>query len=268
MINEVINETEESAQTETAVTTQAATETSAVATAHETPVLSGDKPPTSETATAEETEISSAEPAIQPEDKPSSNEMDFGAILEEFEQEQTIYHAGELVEGKVVGVSERGILVDFGHKSEGIIPIEEFTSPEGEVTVKKGDDVEVVIRRINSGDAPPTLSRIDAVNRKSWDKIEKAFNEETPIKGLVIEKTKGGLRVDIDGVEAFLPGSQVDSRPIRNLDSFKNQEIEAKVIKFSRKRNNIVISRKALTDEVENAKKNRNFEPTRRRLHT
>ncbi|MGI8642465.1 MAG: 30S ribosomal protein S1 [Pyrinomonadaceae bacterium] len=262
MINEVINETEESAQTETAVTAEAKTENSAAATAQEIPVLSVDKPQTAETATEEETPVSpaespvsSAEPIIPAEDKPSSNELDFGTILEEFEQEQTTYHTGELVEGKVVGVSERGILVDFGHKSEGVVPIEEFTSPEGEVTVKKGDDIEVVIRKINSGDAPPTLSRIDAVNRKSWDKIEKAFNEEMPIKGLVIEKTKGGLRVDIDGVEAFLPGSQVDSRPIRNLDSFKNQEIEAKVIKFSRKRNNIVISRKALTDEAENAKK-------------
>ncbi len=181
--------------------------------------------------------------------------MDFGAILEEFEQDQTVYHAGELVEGKVVGVSERGILVDFGHKSEGVIPVEEFTSPEGELTVTKGDDVEVVIRRMHSGDSPPILSRIDAINRKSWDKIEKAFNEEKPINGMVVEKTKGGLRVDIEGVEAFLPGSQVDSRPIRNLDSFKDQEIEAKVIKFSRKRNNIVVSRKALTDEVENARK-------------
>ena len=252
MINEVINETEESAQPETAVTAETKTETPTDTTAAKTPVLAVDKPQTAETAAANETSETAETPS---EEKSNSGEMDFGAILEEFEQDQTVYHTGELVEGKVVGVSERGILVDFGHKSEGIIPIEEFTTPEGEVTVKKGDDVEVVIRKISSGDAPPILSRVDAVNRKSWDKIEKAFLEETPIKGLVVEKTKGGLRVDIEGVEAFLPGSQVDSRPIRNLDSFKNQEIEAKIIKFSRKRNNIVISRKALTDEVENAKK-------------
>jgi small subunit ribosomal protein S1 len=185
----------------------------------------------------------------------TSSEEDFGSILEKFEQEQTIYQNGDLVEGKVVGVSERGVLIDFGYKSEGIAPIEDFTSPTGEVTIQKGDDVEVTIKSISSGDAPPMLSRADAVSRKSWDIIEKAFNEETPITGHVMDVTKGGLRVDLDGVEAFLPGSQVDSRPIRNLKSFVGHDIEAKVIKFSRKRNNIVLSRKVLTDEVVNKQK-------------
>ncbi|HLM59969.1 MAG TPA: S1 RNA-binding domain-containing protein, partial [Pyrinomonadaceae bacterium] len=142
-----------------------------------------------------------------------------------------------------------------GYKSEGIVPIEDFTSPSGEVTVSKGEMVEVIIKSISSGDAPPTLSRADAVSRKSWDVVEKAFNSETPITGRVVEVTKGGLRVDINGVEAFLPGSQVDSRPIRNLNSFVGQDLEAKVIKFSRKRNNIVLSRKVLTDEVVNKQK-------------
>ncbi len=251
MINEVINETEESAKTDAAVTEETKTDGSTDAAASEAPVLPAEK---SETATTQSSD-SSAPEVEAADEKSASAEMDFGAILEEFEQDQTIYHTGQLVEGKVVGVSERGILVDFGHKSEGVIAPEEFTTPEGELTVTKGDDVEVVIRRMQSGDSPPILSRIDAINRKSWDKIEKAFNEEVAIKGIVVDKTKGGLRVDIEGVEAFLPGSQVDSRPIRNLDSFKGQEIEAKVIKFSRKRNNIVISRKALTDEVENARK-------------
>ncbi len=256
MINEVINETEESAETGSAVTTETKTENTDSATAPETSVSAVDEPkPAQTTATDAAPNSATAAAPASSDEKPASNEMDFGAILEEFEQDQTVYHTGELVEGKVVGVSERGILVDFGHKSEGIIPVEEFTSPEGDLMVKKGDDVEVVIRKMHSGDSPPILSRIDAVNRKSWDKIEKAFNEEKPINVLVVEKTKGGLRVDIEGVEAFLPGSQVDSRPIRNLDSFKGQEIEVKIIKFSRKRNNIVVSRKALTDEVENARK-------------
>jgi small subunit ribosomal protein S1 len=146
-------------------------------------------------------------------------------------------------------------LIDFGYKSEGIAPIEDFTSPTGEVNVVKDDTVEVIIRSISSGDAPPILSRSDAVSRKSWDVVEKAFNDETPITGRVTGVTKGGLQVDLDGVEAFLPGSQVDSRPIRNLNSFVGQDIEAKVIKFSRKRNNIVLSRKVLTDEVVNKQK-------------
>jgi len=184
-----------------------------------------------------------------------NQDVDFGAILEQFEQEQTIFHAGELVEGRVVGVSERGVLVDFGYKSEGVVPIEEFTGPDGEPTVNVGDTVEVVIRTIHTGDAPPMLSRSDALNRKAWGDIEHAYKEGNTIVGKVIDKTKGGLRVDINGIEAFLPGSQIDSRPIRSLDSYKGQDIEAKVIKFSRRRSNIVLSRKVITDEVVNAQK-------------
>lgn len=235
MTNEVTNETENSSQ-------------------NENPVVE-------ETNTVDSTEARGAIAAESSddyhttEDSQNSKEMDFGAILKQFEQEQTIYHAGDLVQGKVVGLSDRGVLVDFGYKSEGIVPIEEFTSFEGEVNVKQGDEVEVVIRSIHSGDAPPMLSYQDAASRKSWAEIEKAFNEETPVVGRVLEKTKGGLRVDLNGVEAFLPGSQVDSRPNRSLDPFVGHDIEAKIIKFSRKRNNIVLSRKVLTDEVVNKQK-------------
>lgn len=193
--------------------------------------------------------------SAESDEQESSSEIDFGSILEQFEQEQTVYHAGELVTGTVVGMSDRGVLIDFGYKSEGIAPIEDFMAPNGETTVKKGDEVEVLIKSIHSGDAPPMLSRADAVSRKSWGEIEAAYNAGTPITGYVIDKTKGGLRVDLNGVEAFLPGSQVDSRPIRNLDPYVGQEIEAKIIKFSRRRNNIVLSRKALTDETVNQQK-------------
>ncbi|HQU83474.1 MAG TPA: 30S ribosomal protein S1 [Pyrinomonadaceae bacterium] len=189
------------------------------------------------------------------EEQQNSSEIDFGAILEQFEQDQTVFHSGELVNGTVVGVSDRGVLVDFGYKSEGIVATEEFTDSEGKVTVQNGDSVEVVIKSIHSGDAPPNLSRNDAVARKTWMEIEAAYNQEQPVVGRVVNKTKGGLQVDINGVEAFLPGSQVDSRPIRNLDSYIGQDIEAKVIKFSRRRNNIVLSRKALTDAVVNEQK-------------
>lgn len=216
-----------------------------------------------ETTASENTNIETTTPAAETasadnsltEEQQNSAEVDFGVILEQFEQEQTVFHSGELVTGTVVGVSDRGVLVDFGYKSEGVVPTEEFTNSAGEVTVQKGDSVEVVIKSIHSGDAPPNLSRNDAVARKSWSEIEDAFNQEQPIKGRVIDKTKGGLRIDINGVEAFLPGSQVDSRPMRNLDSYIGQEIEAKIIKFSRRRNNIVLSRKALTDEVVNQQK-------------
>ena len=189
------------------------------------------------------------------DEEQSSGEMDFGAILEQFEQEQTAFSSGELVQGKVVGVSERGILVDFGYKSEGVIAAEEFTSPDGELTVKPGDEFEVIIKSMDAGDNPPQLSYLDAARRRSWAEIEQAYKEERPVIGRIIDKTKGGLRVDLDGVEAFLPGSQIDSRPIRNLDSYVGQEIEAKIIKFSRKRSNIVLSRKVITDEVVNKQK-------------
>lgn len=208
------------------------------------------------TATASAMDETNLDQSVEATDEEqSSTEMDFGAILEQFEQEQTSFSAGELVQGKVVGVSERGVLIDFGYKSEGIAGLEEFTSPEGEITVKSGDEVEVIIRSMDSGDNPPHLSRLDALRRRAWNEIETAFKDETPITGRVIGKTKGGLRIDINGVEAFLPGSQVDSRPIRNLDPYVGQDMEVKVIKFSRKRNNIVLSRKVLTDEVVNAQK-------------
>ena len=211
---------------------------------------------TENTANATETlaEAQSA-PAVALDDAQGSGDIDFGAILEQFEQEQTVFHTGELVEGKVVGVSDRGILIDFGYKSEGIAPVEDFTGEDGQLSVAVGDDVEVVLKSMHSGDGPPVLSRVDALGRKAWDDIEKAFNEEATVKGIVVDKTKGGLRVDINGVEAFLPGSQIDSRPIYSLDQYKGQEIEAKIIKFSRRRNNIVLSRKVLTDEVVNAQK-------------
>ena len=237
MTNEVIKETEESKENETSVIEETNNTTADV----ETP--------------AEETKADTPLIATDSDEETSSGGEDFGAILEKFEQEQTIYHSGELVTGKVIGVSDRGVLVDFGYKSEGIVPIEEFTSEEGEITVKQGDEVEVVIRSIHTGDAPPHLSRFDALRRKSWDEIEAAFNEERPVTGRVMDKTKGGLRIDLNGVEAFLPGSQIDSRPIRNLDSYRGQDIEAKIIKFSRRRNNIVLSRKVLTDVEVNAQK-------------
>jgi small subunit ribosomal protein S1 len=135
------------------------------------------------------------------------------------------------------------------------VPVEEFTGPDGEMTVNVGDTVEVVIRSMHPGDAPPMLSRSDALSRKSWGEIESAYHEGRTVTGRIIDKTKGGLRVDLNGIEAFLPGSQIDSRPIRSLDSYKGQDIEAKIVKFSRRRNNIVLSRKVITDEVMNQQK-------------
>ncbi|HMQ04069.1 MAG TPA: 30S ribosomal protein S1 [Pyrinomonadaceae bacterium] len=195
-----------------------------------------------------------AEPVAAAAEEPqASGDIDFGAILEQFEQDQTHYHVGDLVEGKVVGVSERGALIDFGYKSEGIVAAEELAATQEELSV--GDTVEVVIKSMPAGDAPPSLSRSDATQRKVWNDIEDAYKADTPVVGKIIDKTKGGLRVDLNGIEAFLPGSQIDSRPARGLDSYIGQDIEAKIIKFSRRRNNIVLSRKVITDLVINEQK-------------
>jgi small subunit ribosomal protein S1 len=216
------------------------------------PVETSDQSESAKSANQNEPAKAATQSALQAE---PSGDFDFGAILDQFEAEQTIFHAGELVEGKVVGISDHGVLIDFGYKSEGLAPIEDFTSPDGEVAVKVGDPVEVVIRTIHTGDAPPQLSRTDALTRKAWSELEAAYREERPVIGKIVDKTKGGLKVELNGIEAFLPGSQIDSRPIRQLDTYIGEEIEARIIKFSRKRNNIVLSRKVITDEVINKQK-------------
>src|SRR5918999_1618008 len=184
----------------------------------------------------------------------AAGDVDFGQLLDQFEQEQATLEEGEVVRGTVVGLSERGVVIDFGYKSEGIVNPAEFTE-NGELTVKAGDEVDVLVKNMETSDGLPILSRADAVRMRAWDDLEKSYRDGTNIKGRVIERIKGGLRVDIDGIGAFLPGSQVDVRPVRNLDSLRNQEIEAKVIKLNRKRSNVVLSRKAVIEEQNAGKK-------------
>jgi small subunit ribosomal protein S1 len=189
------------------------------------------------------------------DDEPrSGGDMDFGAILAEFDQQQAGFQEGEVVRGTVVSIGERGVVIDFGYKSEGIVNQAEFTE-NGVLTVKPGDEVEVLVKSMETNEGFPVLSRADAVRMKAWDELEKAYSEGTSVKGRITERIKGGLRVDIDGIAAFLPGSQVDTRPVRNLDSLRNQEIEAKVIKLNRKRSNVVLSRKAVLEEQNADKK-------------
>src|SRR5216117_3379784 len=173
---------------------------------------------------------------------------DFGSLLDQFEQEQSSLQEGEVVRGTVVGITERGVVIDFGYKSEGIVNQNEFMEG-GQITVKPGDEVDVLVKNMETGEGYPLLSRADAVRLRAWDDLEKAFNENTSVKGRVAERIKGGLRVDVDGIAAFLPGSQVDVRPVRNLDSLRGKEIEARVIKLNRKRSNVVLSRKAMLEE-------------------
>src|SRR6185295_15307852 len=200
------------------------------------------------TETATETATDTVADTAAGEDEPRPAGEDFGSMLDQFEQEQSSLQEGEVVRGTVVGITERGVVIDFGYKSEGIVNQNEFME-DGQITVKRGDEVDVLVKNMETGEGFPLLSRADAVRLRAWDDLEKAFEEGTPVKGRVAERIKGGLRVDIDGIGAFLPGSQVDVRPVRNLDSLRGREIEAKVIKLNRKRSNVVLSRKAVLEE-------------------
>lgn len=231
--------------------TQASEQTSAPATneARPTAINQGNTSSSASAAASARTSGAATDP-----DEDDEAPSDFGAMLDQFEQEQAAFQEGEVVRGTVVGITERGVVIDFGYKSEGIVPQAEFMD-NGEMTVKPGDEVEVLVKSMETHEGYPVLSRADAVRMKAWDELEKAYSEGTPIKGRITERIKGGLRVDIDGIAAFLPGSQVDTRPVRNLDSLRNQEIEAKVIKLNRKRSNVVLSRKAVIEEQNEGKK-------------
>ena len=199
-------------------------------------------------------EMSRAADPRESEEEPRPTGEDFGQLLDQFEQEQSTLQEGEVVRGTVIGITERGVVIDFGYKSEGIVNQNEFME-NGQLTVKRGDEVDVLVKNMETGEGFPLLSRADAVRLRAWDDLEKAYEEGTPVKGRVVERIKGGVRVDIDGIGAFLPGSQVDVRPIRNLDSLRGREIEARVIKLNRKRSNVVLSRKALLEERNAGKK-------------
>ena len=160
---------------------------------------------------------------------------------------------GEVINGTVLQVSDAEVIVDVGYKSEGIIALSEFLDENGEAAVHPGDTVDVLLERTEDRDGHIVLSREKAEKMKIWDEVEKAYADRKVVLGRVIERIKGGLAVDI-GVRAFLPGSQIDVRPVRNLDSLKGQELRMRVIKVNKKRGNIVLSRKALLEE-ENAEK-------------
>jgi small subunit ribosomal protein S1 len=160
---------------------------------------------------------------------------------------------GEVVKGTVLKVTPSEVVVDVGYKSEGIIALQEFIDEQGQVTVQPGDIVDVLLERTEDRDGYVVLSREKAEKMKIWDEVEKAYADKKVVIGRVIERIKGGLAVDI-GVRAFLPGSQVDVRPVRNLDGLRGQELRMRVIKVNKKRGNIVLSRKVLLEE-ENAEK-------------
>ena len=178
---------------------------------------------------------------------------EYAKLLDVYDNSFRNIAEGEVVKGTVLKVTPSEVIVDVGYKSEGIIPVDEFLDENGEITVQQGDLVDVLLERTEDREGYVVLSREKAEKMKIWDEVEKAYAERKVVIGRVIERIKGGLAVDI-GVRAFLPGSQIDVRPVRNLDALRGQELRMRVIKVNKKRGNIVLSRKALLEE-ENAEK-------------
>jgi small subunit ribosomal protein S1 len=158
------------------------------------------------------------------------------------------------MKGTVLKITDTDVIVDIGYKSEGVIPVTQFLDPSGAITVAIGDVIDVLLEDTEDHDGHIVLSKEKAEKVKIWEDVERAYNENLIIRGRVLDRIKGGLSVDI-GVRAFLPGSQIDVRPIKNLDSLKGKEIECRVIKLNRKRGNIVLSRKVVIESEQARKK-------------
>jgi small subunit ribosomal protein S1 len=156
--------------------------------------------------------------------------------------------ADEVLQGTVLSLTAKDVIVDFGYKSEGIVPIEQFQGHGGEVTVRPGDVVDVMIDHGEQIEGYVLLSHSRAARLRVWDNLEKAYQEQLVISGRVLGRVKGGLAVDV-GVKAFMPGSQADPRPVRNLDALAGQDVPVKIVKLNRRRGNVVVSRKLAVEE-------------------
>jgi small subunit ribosomal protein S1 len=166
---------------------------------------------------------------------------------------------GEIVKGRVVTITNNSVVIDVGYKSEGLIPVAEFHNEEGKLTVAVGDDVEVLLEKTEDLEGHILLSYAKAARMRVWTDVENSFKEGRIIKGRVIDRIKGGLTVDV-GVRAFLPGSLADIKPVKNLESLKGRDLEFKVISLDRRRNNIVLSRKAVLEKEYERKKGETLE--------
>ncbi len=189
---------------------------------------------------------------------------DFSAALEAFEREQAAEAAAveaygdKVVSGTVIKQTDKHLVVDVGLKSEGMVPLEQVVDHTGAAKFQAGDVIEVVIER-EEPEGGYLVSYEKAQRLRVWDVIEKAANEKTPVMGTIVSRVKGGLTVDI-GMKAFLPGSQLEIRPVRNLDGYLGQQIEVRVIKLNKKRGNVVVSRKEILEEEQNAKRGHTLE--------
>ncbi|MEZ4266976.1 MAG: 30S ribosomal protein S1 [Myxococcota bacterium] len=183
---------------------------------------------------------------------------EFEQLLEEYEAAHSPKE-GEIVKGVVIEISKDYVTVDIGYKSEGQIPVEEFADPHGNIPIKVGDTIDVYLEESENEHGQIVLSKEKADKLKIWDEINEAVERDELVNGTITGRVKGGLTVDI-GVKAFLPGSQVDLRPVRNLEKYIGEAFDFKVIKFNKKRGNIVLSRRALLEKERAALKYQTLE--------
>ncbi|MBT8492577.1 MAG: 30S ribosomal protein S1, partial [Deltaproteobacteria bacterium] len=185
---------------------------------------------------------------------------DFAALFEQSLQEEAV-HEGDIVTGTVIGVTGDFAIIDIGYKSEGQVPLDEFRGADGQIHVEAGDQVDVLLESRENDAGMCVLSKEKADRLKVWDEISEARERDELIEGTIMQRVKGGLSVAIrGGVKAFLPGSQVDLRPVRNLDTFIGEKFKFKVIKFNKKRGNIVLSRRVLLEKERAALKESTLE--------
>ncbi|MFP4348155.1 MAG: 30S ribosomal protein S1 [Thermodesulfobacteriota bacterium] len=170
------------------------------------------------------------------------------SLMDMYEESFKRFEEGEVAMGRIISVDKDHVLVDIGYKSEGQIPIREFRNEEGEIEAEVGDSVEVMVEWWDDEEEMVVLSKEKAEKVKVWDEIKKAYDDGGTVEGTITNRVKGGFSVDI-GVQAFLPGSQADLRPIRNLDEMVGKTFTFKILKFNRKRSNIVLSRRVILEE-------------------
>jgi small subunit ribosomal protein S1 len=193
-------------------------------------------------------------PEMSPEENPSAApdaEEDFGALLNQSMEQQKV-EVGEVVAGEVIAIGPETVTVDIGYKSEGEVPLMEFKQPDGTHAVNVGDNIKVFFEAVEDEEGTVWLSKEKADQLRIWDDLQDAYNKEEVVEGRIVQRVKGGLSVDI-GVPAFLPGSQVDLRPVKNLDELIGQTFSFKILKFNKKRGNIVLSRRVLLEKERDA---------------
>lgn len=185
---------------------------------------------------------------------PPGGEEDYEDLLEDYSHFAPPAQ-GEIFEGRVLKVTDKEVIVDFGYKTEGLVPIEQFIQPDGRIAVQPGDTVDVMVDRGGvEVDGYILLSHEKAVRLRAWDNLEKAYRERLLVNALVLGRTKGGLTVDV-GVKAFMPASQIDVRPVPHPEIFIGQYVPVRILKLNRRRGNVVVSRKLAVEEEMNARK-------------